>query len=67
MQIGPPRAVERLDRGIDHRGVQIGARGVTRTSGMHRPVDAAERPDDGRSVVQIDHDRRGAAVGDALA
>ena len=55
VEVGLAGAGERLDRRIDHRGVQIGAGLVTGTGRVDGPVRVAEQAHDRGPVVEVDH------------
>ena len=61
VEVGLAGAGEGLDRRVDHRGVQVGAGGVTRTGRVDGGVRAAQPADDRRPIVEVDHGLRGAA------
>ena len=61
---GLPVAGERVDGGVDHGGVEVGAGRVAGAGAVDGPIGLAEQARDRRPVVQVDHDRRGAAGGD---
>jgi hypothetical protein len=66
LQVGLAGAGERLDRRVGDRGIQVGARGVTGTRCVDRGVRIAQHGHDRAAVVEVDHRRCGAAVGEDL-
>src|SRR6266700_8123602 len=66
LEIGLAGAGERTDHRIGHGRVEVRAGGVAGTGRVDGPVRTAEQPRNGRPVVEVDHDRCGAAGGDGV-
>ena len=63
---GLAAGAERLDGGVDHGGVEVGAGGVAGAGRVRSTVGVAQQLHQCRPVIQVDRHGRGPAGGDDL-